>query len=116
MAIIQCGNTSLPAPSTISVDDEIIWSENTGRTTSGKMLGDVVAEKKSISIAWGVLTASQLSTIKSSLIAGFFSIQINIGETINITSYRGTLTSDYLGKMTDNIHYYKSATVKIIQQ
>ena len=53
--ILQCDGQELPAPVSIKVDDEIIWSSSTGRALDGTMLGDVVAKKKTLSISWGVL-------------------------------------------------------------
>ena len=44
--ILWSGSTTLPAPTALTVNNEIIWSSDTGRTLSGKMVGDVVAEKK----------------------------------------------------------------------
>ena len=44
--ILRCDNQELPAPVSIKVDDEIIWSSSTGRALDGTMLGDVVAEKR----------------------------------------------------------------------
>lgn len=46
MFVLKCGNVELPAPVSMSVADEIIWSSDTGRTLTGTMVGDVVAEKK----------------------------------------------------------------------
>ena len=48
--ILAVNGQALPAPDSIKVDDEIIWSSSTGRSLDGTMLGDVVAEKKNISI------------------------------------------------------------------
>ena len=45
MFVLKCGNVELPAPVSMSVADEIIWSSDTGRTLTGTMVGDVVAEK-----------------------------------------------------------------------
>lgn len=50
--ILWSGSVTLPAPVEISVNDEIIWSSNTGRLASGEMAGDVIAEKKDVSIKW----------------------------------------------------------------
>ena len=52
--ILWSGSVTLPAPVEISVNDEIIWSSNTGRLASGEMAGDVIAEKKDVSIKWGI--------------------------------------------------------------
>ena len=38
--ILWSGAVVLPSPVSISVNDEIIWTSDTGRTLSGKMVGD----------------------------------------------------------------------------
>ena len=60
----------------VTVTDEAIWSSNTGRSSTGKMIGDIVAMKSTIEIAWGPLTYSEMKTIRDAIIAGgeFFSI------------------------------------------
>ena len=114
---IKDGDVVLASPVQISVSDEIIWSSNTGRSTnSGKMIGDVVAEKKTIDIEWGILTASEMKAISNNLKSGFHPVRFyDNGEMLTITSYRGTLKKEYLG-MIGGTHYYKSASVSIIQQ
>lgn len=114
---MKAGNVELPAPIKMSVSDEIIWSANTGRSTnSGKMIGDVIAEKKTLDVEWGVLTAAELKKISSNLKSGFLPVSFyEEGTFITITSYRGTLKKDYLGYFGD-VHYYKNITVSIIQQ
>lgn len=115
--ILWSGNTTLPSPTQISVNDEIIWSSNTGRAANGDMIGDVIAQKKNISIQWGVLTEAELAVIKSVMIAGFFPISFrDDGVNLTIQSYRGTLTKEQLGYIGDGIFYYRSATVNIIQR
>ena len=81
------------------------------------MIGDVIAQKKNISISWGVLTESELALIKSVMIAGFFPISFrDDGVNLTIQSYRGTLTKEQLGYIGDGVFYYRSATVNIIQR
>lgn len=114
--IIKAGSTTLPSPVEISATDEIIWSANTGRSATGKMIGDVVAEKKTFNIQWGVLTKAQFDTIKANLVSGFHSFSLILGsETITITSYRSQLSSELLGGFGGET-WYKSADVSIIQQ
>ena len=50
MGVLMSGSVELPDPVSISVNDEIIWTADTGRTLSGLMIGDVVAEKKNVNI------------------------------------------------------------------
>lgn len=118
MATLKSGSTSLPEPTTISSSDEIIWSSNAGRSSeTGKMLGDVVAKKKTLDIKWEYITAQQAKVIDSTLIAGFFPITFeDYGSTITITNYRGTIQKEHLGYIGDGNYYYKSVTVNLIQQ
>ena len=51
--ILKSGERGTPSPVSLSVSDELIWTSDTGRTLSGYMIGDVVAEKKNLSIKWG---------------------------------------------------------------
>lgn len=116
-AILKAGSVVLPAPVSLSIADELIWTADTGRTLSGKMTGDVVAEKKTVSIAWGILTEDEYLKIKRNLTRGFFPVTFrDDGGLITINAYRGTLTKEVLGKLSDGIFYYKSATVDLVQQ
>lgn len=116
MVTISANNVTLPSPTEISTTDEIIWSSNTGRSTSGKMIGDVVAEKKTIEIKWGVLTETQLNTIKTNLLSGFHSFTLTIDNIpTTITGYRGNIVSSILGTF-GGVTYRKDASVTIIQQ
>ena len=115
--ILECDGQELPAPVSLKVDDEILWSSATGRTLDGTMLGDVVAEKKTLSVNWGILQESELMIIKNKLIAGFFPITFHDdGQDITIPTYRGTLSKEQIGRLDDGIFYYSSASVQIIQQ
>ena len=107
MATIRCGSTNLPEPSEISTSDEIIWSANTGRSSeTGKMIGDVIAKKKTINITWRMITAAQASTIFNCMPGGFFSITFRDYGT----------EKESLGYIGDGVYYYKSLKVSVIQQ
>lgn len=115
--ILKAGGVTLPSPTKISSSDEIIWSSRTGRSAaSGKMIGDVIAEKKTVDIEWGVLTETEMSRIEHALTVGFFSFSLQDCGEITITVYRGTIKKEHLGYIGDGIYYYKSATVSVIQQ
>ena len=67
--IIWSGSTTLPAPTSLSVNDEIIWSSDTGRTLSGRMVGDPVAQKKTVSLKGENLTGGGGKIIKNNLVS-----------------------------------------------
>jgi hypothetical protein len=115
--ILKSGSTVLPAPTALTVSDEIIWSSDTGRTLAGRMVGDVVAEKKNLSIKWEYLTDTEVKLIKSRMIAGFFPFTFHDdGVDITISSYRGTLAKEHLGNIGDGNYWYKSVSVDVIQR
>ena len=115
--ILWSGSTTLPAPTSLSVNDELIWTSDTGRTLAGLMVGDVVAEKKNLSIKWEFLTEGQVKVIKKALIPGFFPISFrDDGIDITIESYRGTLSKEHLGDIGDGLYWYRSVSVDVIQR
>lgn len=115
--ILKAGQVVLPAPVSISISDEIIWTSDTGRTLAGYMIGDVVAEKKNLSVKWGFLTEADVQLIKKNLIAGFFPLTFHDdGLDITIDAYRGTLSKEVLGNIGDGLFWYKSVSVDIIQR
>lgn len=115
--ILWSGSTTLPAPTSLSVNDEIIWTSDTGRTLAGLMVGAVVAQKKNLSIKWEFLTEAQVKTIKNTLVPGFFPFSFrDDGIDITIQSYRGTLSKEHLGDIGDGLYWYRSVSVDIVQR
>lgn len=106
----------LPAPESITINDEIIWSSNTGRTSTGKMIGDVIAEKNTYSINWGLMEERDYKKIKNSIVSGFIPLKIKVdSEAVEITAYRGTLTARARGCI-GNTYYYDSIATELIEQ
>ena len=117
MFTLKCGSVTLPSPVKMTVNDEIIWSSETGRVLDGTMMGDVVAEKKNLGIEWGWLTEEEAALIKNNLLAGFFPITFrDYGTDITISAYRGAISKDVAGYIGDGVFYYRSVTVDIIQR
>ena len=113
---IQANGVTLPSPDEIKIADEIIWSANTGRCTTGKMIGDVVAEKRTIDIQWGIIPYSDYKIIKTNIKSGFNPFKLVLGgENITITAYRGTLSAGSIIH-AGGVTYSKGASVTIIQQ
>lgn len=114
---LKAGGVQLPAPVDISDADQIIWSGNTGRTSSGKMTGTVVTKKKSFDIKWGILSASEVSAIRAAMPAGFFEVQIQCDDEVQtLNVYRGAFQKEVLGYAGSGTLYYRSMTVSLIEQ
>lgn len=118
--------TILPSPVSVQPTFEQIWSENTGRaqsteggtTVKGKMIGDVIAEKLTYNIKWGVITDAEMMQIKSKLPKGFFYFAVATSQSSAESSakkyYRSEIAGDYL-PIGDDI-YWNDVTVSIIEQ
>lgn len=112
----------LPSPVDLKRSNEQIWSENTGRAQSGtnkaKMIGDVVANKKTYQIKWGILTATQINTINSLLTSGFFyfaaATSLSTAQSNATKFYKSELVYDIL-QAGPNV-FYKDAQVTVIEQ
>ena len=115
--ILKAGDIVLPAPVSLSINDELIWTADTGRLMDGTIQGEVVAEKKTVSIKWGVLPESDIVRIKSGIIVGFFPVTFrDDGVDVTITTYRGTLSKEQIGRLGDGIFWYRSASVDLIER
>lgn len=116
------GVAVLPSPVEVKPTMEIIWSENTGRAQSGAnqamMIGDVVAEKSTYAIKWGIINATDFASITGKLTAGFFYFaladSLASAKTNAKPFYRSEIAYDVLpiGSTT----YYKDVTVSVIEQ
>ena len=114
---LKVGTILLPSPVSVSIDDEIIWSADTGRTLSGDMVGDAVTEKKTLGVKWEFLEETECLLIKRNLLPGFFPLAFyDDGQETQIEGYRATLSKDVLGDIGDGIYYYRSVSVSIIQR
>ena len=115
--VFKAGGVTLPSPTEISIDNEIIWSSDSGRDLSGLFAGDVIAEKKTVSAKWEYLTAAEVNVLETRLCAGYFQLQItDSGGTVTLSCYRGTLSKVMLGYIGDGTLYYKSASCKMVQR
>lgn len=112
----------LPSPVEVKTTHEIIWSENTGRAQSGsnqaKMIGDVVAQKKTYAIKWGIIDGTDFATITSKLTAGFFyfalASSLASAKSSAVPFYRSEISYDVLPIGANT--YYKDVTVSVIEQ
>ena len=67
MAVLKINGVQMPTPkaSGFNVTEEKIWSKNTKRNNKGKMIGTIIAIKKTIDIEWNMLTYNQVKKINN---------------------------------------------------
>ena len=112
MSEITVNGVALASPVSISNNDEIIWSSGTGRSANGQMSGDIIANKKTIQISWGILTQDEYNAIRN-IPSGFFNAVV-LGQSIR--AYRSTISGSCLGTFSDGITYYNDVSTSFIEQ
>lgn len=110
---LKAGDAALPTPSSVTIKREPIWSSDTGRTQSGKMAGEVVAEKVTASLKWNLLPKSKMDSLERHLKTGFFKVTINDVGTIIV--YRGPIQATRWNKGNGEV-WYKDVTVDLIER
>lgn len=114
----------LPSPTNLSEGRNKIWSDNSGRSVTAKMIGDILAKKKKFSITWECLKHSQLQIIEDNLSTiehPFINFRIQNSETkedyCDIMIYDGTLNIDYgSAYFYDGELTYPKVTDELVQQ
>lgn len=87
---LSINGTEVKAPKVggLTYKREKVWSTNTGRTTSGKMVGTIKCIKTTLSIAWPPLTQAE-----KELIEGLVSDESTPFSTLEWTEPDGTTTA-----------------------
>jgi hypothetical protein len=112
----------LPSPVEVTNTSETIWSEDTGRAQAGvnkaKMIGSVVATKRTHNIKWGILTEAEMISIMQKLTPGFFVFGIGT----NLAQAQANAGVFYRSEISGNMLpiggalYYKDSAVSVIEQ
>lgn len=102
-----------------SMNDELLWSEGTGRAAEdGLMVGSVVASKRTFTITWGVISQADYNAILGALPGGFFGFQARTYNNLlaNVTAYRGAVSGgEYVGN-AGGACYWKGVSVDIVER
>ena len=115
--VLKAGNVQLPPPVQISTNDELIWTSDTGRLMNGTMVGEVVAEKKTVSLKWEFLTESEMLLIKNNMVGGFYNFTFHDdGTDMTIEVYRGSMAKERLPDVGDGVIRYRTVSVDVIQR
>ena len=119
---IYIDGVQMPSPALdgVSVDDEKIWSSNTGRlAASGEMTGTITAIKHTVSIKWNALDFLAVRKIRQSVtnVAAWHSLRLcgPDGLEMNLTVYFGT-PHFAMYSYAQGLQYCSSVSVKAIER
>ena len=108
-----------PAHNGVTIAREKIWSSDTGRTASGKMVGNIVAQKTTIKLTWPPLTLAQTALIEQAVSSNteFFTVKFNdaSGTRQTMTMYAGTPTYTQFS-WANGIQYVTDVAVDLIER
>lgn len=121
------GFVQMPEPKRggIGVTDEPIWSANTGRSSTGKMIGDVVAWKTTIEVAFPPLSYEHAKRLRDAIrnAGDFFQIRYMDIESGNTTNSMPTTKTVYVGNvprllvsLSPKQQRYEGIDIKFIEQ
>lgn len=101
----------------MTIAREKIWSENTSRSASGLMVGDIIGIKIKLEIKWNFLTQEEQKTLIDALEAKtFFAVEYVDDRTgLNVTKsmYAGTFSSSPYSYVKKG---YTGASVSLVER
>ena len=118
---IWCEDVLLPSPESISHADETIWDAETGRATDGLMIGDIIAEKETITVEWKMVTLEEYILIRDTLPTKDepfkqITVKTNTGIVCHTyMGYRSTITNPKYICAGEDV-YCQSLSTDLIQQ
>lgn len=119
-------NTVLPSPTKLSVSKEQLWNSKTGRSVkTGKMLGAVIGEKRTLDVEWAMVTGAEYQIIRNALVTGFFgpvkyeTSESKDGEVVTLIkleeAYHGPISYEDRGYIGSN-HWYANVKTTLIER
>lgn len=118
--VINGITVATPKQGGITVTDEPIWASNTGRSSTGKMIGDIVAWKTTVAVSWPPLSFNDAKRIRDAVqnAGPFFNIQyydFSASQMVSKTVYAGNMPRT-LYSLADKYQRYKDITITFIEQ
>lgn len=74
MASLKLNGTVIPYVQKIEITRNPIWSSNTGRTASGKMVGDLVTQKYKLKITFSPMSDEDTVSLEAVISQAFFDV------------------------------------------
>ncbi len=119
---LYINGTRMPAPKHqgVTISTEKVWSADTGRTASGKMVGTLIATKTKVKLEWPPLTMAEVALIEAAVSnanSPFVPMRYTdmTGQTVTKTVYFGTPTYT-MYSWAAGIQYVTDVSVDAIEQ
>ena len=101
-----------------TVTKEKIWNKKTGRSATGKMIGDVIATKHKVSCKWGALDREDVAKIDQAITPAWIDVTFTdpgTDKTVTKEMYAGTPTYPVF-RYERGVKTYKGVTVNLIER
>lgn len=118
--VINGIRVSTPKINGITVTDEPIWASNTGRSSTGKMIGDIVAWKTTVAVSWPPLSFDDAKKIRDAVknAGPFFVIEYYDFDDKKMVSK--TVYADHIPRtlysLVEKSQKYKDITINFTEQ
>ncbi len=118
--IINGITVATPKHGGVVITDEPIWASNTGRSSTGKMIGDIVAWKTTITVSWPPLTFGEVEKLRNAIVSAdpFFKIKYYDIKTDSMqekTVYTGNIPRT-LYSLAEGYQKYTDITITFVEQ
>lgn len=116
-AILKVDGTDIPDPTSIVISRNKIWSQNTGRTKSGKYAGDLIALKWRIDATWNNISENKAQEIMNAFEPAYVNVRFRNPKTkANATAkfYGGDETLNVYNYDIDEA-VYESVSLSIVE-
>lgn len=109
-----------PKQNGVSITDEPVWASNSGRSTTGKMIGDIVTWVTTISVTWPPLSFEEAKKIRDTIknAGTFFSIKYHDFDTNTLVEKKVYASSlpRVLSSVAPGIEQYDGIAVTFTEQ
>ena len=119
--MLKIDNVQMPEPKYnggLTFTKEKIWSKNTGRTTDGTMVGDIVAIKTKMKITFPPLSGNEVAQLDAAVSSPFIQVYFKdprINDYTTKTFYAGT-PSYPVYSYASGLPEYVGVAVDLIEQ
>ena len=118
--VINGITVATPKQGGVVITEEPIWASNTGRSSTGKMIGDIVAWKTTIAVSWPPLSFSAAKEIIDAIMdaGAFFKIKYYDLSTKSMkekTVYASNIPRT-LYSLADGHQKYTDITITFVEQ